>query len=385
MTPRAERSTDTAGRTKETAGRLTEMATGPQEGAAMADDGGWGFADAYAMDEEDQGPSKDLADVQSDDWRNILVLGRATKTGVHPETLALVGHARYLADELGCRVEVLLAGSDLDAATDTLRRYAVDHLYRVEAPDYAPIDHTAKILEQVVKKRRPELVMLFQSRTGDAITAYAANRFGVGYVLAAKQVTIDTNERMAVVTHQGGDPEFQIVTRMAHYPQFVSVQRGLFRTPMEDPYASTQVHDLEVDVGQLAGIQVVEHRPPPEPTIDNAQRVVVAGGRITGKDDLEAARRLADALDAVLGVTQGIVDRGLAEDLPVVDQLAEHVHPRLFVAVGCQGALDLMEAIQGEPTLVTIGSGDEDPINDKAAYRVPGTVAEGVKQVLEAL
>lgn len=351
----------------------------------MSDDGGWGFADVYAMDEQQDDAGDELADVQSDDWRNILVLGRATKDGVYPETLALVGHARYLADELGCRVEVLLAGSDLDAATETLKRYAVDNVYRVEAPEYAPIDHTARILQEVVKKRRPELVMLFQSRTGDAITAYAANRFGVGYVLAANQLSIDTSERLAVVRHQGGDPEFQIVTRMAHYPQFVSVQRGLFRTPMEDPYANTKVFDLEVDVGRLADIQVVEHRPPPEPTIATAPRVVVAGGRITGKEDLQAARELADKLGAVLGVTQGIVDRGLAEDLPVVDQLEEHVRPKLFVAVGCQGALDLMEAIEGGPTIVAIGSGDEDPINDKAAYRVPGSVAGGIAAVLEAL
>src|SRR6185369_17744054 len=96
-------------------------------------------------------PSSLLEDVKSKDWRNILVLGRATKDGVYPETLALVGRARFLADELGCRVEVLLIGKDLEPATKELKKYPINTVYRVQAPDYAPIDHTAKILVEAVR------------------------------------------------------------------------------------------------------------------------------------------------------------------------------------------------------------------------------------------
>src|SRR5687767_11061857 len=102
-----------------------------------------GFAGMYA--EEAQRPpaaTSALVDVKGNDSRNILVLGRATKDGVYPETLALVGRARFLADELGCRVEVVLIGENLDAATDELRKYPINTVYRVKAPDYAPIDHT---------------------------------------------------------------------------------------------------------------------------------------------------------------------------------------------------------------------------------------------------
>ena len=112
----------------------------------MSEDG-WGFADMYGMDDDKPSAASDLADVTSDDWRNILVLGRATSDGVYPETLALVGRARHLADELGCRVEVVLVGEALDAATEVLKKYPIDNVYRIEAPTYAPIDHTAKVLE----------------------------------------------------------------------------------------------------------------------------------------------------------------------------------------------------------------------------------------------
>src|SRR5687767_13103898 len=154
-----------------------------------------GLYDAWAPREA--GPSSALEDVKGTDWRNILVLGRATKSGVYPETLALVGRARFLADELGCRVEVLLIGNDLEKATAELRKYPIDSVYRVAAPDYAPIDHTARVLEAVVRKRRPELVLVFQSRTGDAVAAYAANRLGVGFVTGASKVDIDTSQRLA--------------------------------------------------------------------------------------------------------------------------------------------------------------------------------------------
>lgn len=354
----------------------------------MSDDDGWGFADMYGMDEPDDGDGEALADVQSDDWRNILVLGRATKTGVYPETLSLVGHAKYLADGLGCRVEVLLIGEDLDAATKVLGNYPVDHIYTVQAPDYAPIDHTAKILYEVVRKRRPELVLVFQSRTGDAVTPYAAHKLGAGFALGASKVDIDTMDRKTMVTHQGKNTKFQVVTQFIDTPAFVSVQRGLFRVPMEDPYSTTKVHPLDVDVGAIAPITVKGQREPPEPTVENCERLVVAGSRIRNGDDLAAARDLATKLDAVFAITRAVKDRGLAGDDDVVIGSRARVHARmakLIIGVGCTGSLDVMEAFPDITTLVAVASGASDPINQRAAYRVAGSVDEAVAAVLAGL
>ncbi|MGB0652491.1 MAG: electron transfer flavoprotein subunit alpha/FixB family protein [Thermoplasmatota archaeon] len=351
----------------------------------MADDE-WGFADIYSMDSDAGSASgDDLADVTSDDWRNILVIGRATADGVFPETLALVGRARYLADELGCRVEVLLMGEHLDAATSALQKYPIDNIYRVAAPDYAPLDHTAKIVEQVVRKRRPELVLMFQSRSGDAITAFAANRLGVGFVLGATQMSLDTYERRAIVTHQAKNEGFLIETEMTQQPQFVSVQRGLFRAPMEDPYASVNVYDLEIDVGRLAPVKVLESRPPAPATLQTAERVVVAGARVTTPEAIAAARDLADRLGAVFGVTRGLADQGLAEDSEVVGRRDAHVEPKLLVTVGVLGSLEFLDGVDGEPVICAIASSPDDPIAKHAAYLVPGSVEEAIAAVVSGL
>jgi electron transfer flavoprotein alpha subunit len=352
----------------------------------MSPDDLGGFASLYDAPMAPTTSTAGLEDVAGSEWRNILVLGRATKAGVYPETLALVGRARYLADELGCRVEVLLIGENLDAATDALRKFPINNVYRVKAPDYAPIDHTAKILQEVVRKRKPELVMVFQSRTGDAVTAYTADRFGVGFVLGASQVDIDSSERRAVVTHESGLKTFDIVTQMQGYPQFVSVRRGLFRAPLEDPFASVKVHDLVIDTGKTARIEVLGRKDPPVATLEGAERVVVAGARIQSKAELDLARLLARKLGASFAVTTGIVERGLAvkEDL-VVGVHDRHVAPKLLVTVGVRGALDLLEAIKGSPTICAIGCDVEDPIGKRAAYLVPGDVAPAVEGVLKAL
>lgn len=350
----------------------------------MSDDG-WGFADIYSMEDDGPKASSELADVKSDDWRNILVVGRATGRRVFPETLALVGHARYLADQLGCRVEVLLIGQDLDAAVDDVKRFAVDAVYTVEAPDYAPIEHTASILEAVVKKRRPEMVFLFQSRSGDAVTAYAASRLRAGFVIGALSVDVDTGERHVIVRHQGSNPAFQVVSRMAEAPHFISLQRGLFRAPMEDPYHTTQVHALDIDVGSVRPVQVLEQHPAPAKTLEDAETVLIAGSRVRDAATLAKAEGLATQLGAVFGVTRAVVDRGLADEGLVVGGLDRHVRPKLVIAVGCTGSLEFLDAIKSDATLVAVGSGDDDPINDRAAFRVPGDVPDAIAEVSAAL
>ncbi len=346
------------------------------------------MSDGFAALAEMQTPARasgPISDVAGSDWRNILVLGRATKTGVYPETLTLVGRARFLADELGCRVEVLLIGSDLAAATKELQNYPIDAVYRVSAPDYAPIDHTAKILTEVVRKRRPELVLVFQSRTGDAVAAYAASRLGVGFTVGANEIRLDTAERRAIVTHETGTGRFQVVTSFEKLPQFVTVQRGLFRAPVEDP-RSTGVHDLTIDVGKLAKIEVIGLQPPPRSTISTAERVVVAGARLQSKEEIALVRELARKLDAHFGVTIGIVERGLLETDDVVGLPGHHkIAPKLLVAVGMWGALDFLEAIEGNPTICAIGCEAGDPIAKRSSYFVPGDVKGGIEAVLASL
>lgn len=348
-------------------------------------DEGWGFADIYAVDNEKKTASGDLEDVKSDQWRNILVLGRATKDGVYPETLALVGRARYLADELGCRVEVLLIGKNLDAATDVLRNYPINTIYQVKTDDYAPIDKTARILETVVKKRRPELILVFQSRTGDAVTAYAANRLQVGFILGASSVSVDTMERRARVTVPSADEQFSIHVDMQDYPQFVSVQRGLFRAPMEDPYASVEVHGLDAEPGRVADVKVLEKSGPPAPSLASAEKVLVAGGHVHTESALQAARDLATDLGAVFGVTRSLVEQGLAAEEELVGRAANVVAPRLLVTVGATGSLDFREGITGEPILCAVGCREDDPITQDADYFIAGPVEETVQAVRDAL
>lgn len=153
---------------------------------------------------------------------------------------------------------------------------------------------------------------------------------------------------------------------------------------MEDPYSTTNVYDLDLDVGSVATVTVKQQHPAPARTLQTAERIVVAGARIRDADDLQAAKDLAERLDGVFGVTRAVVDRGLA-DGPVVGRIDEHVAPKLLVCVGCTGSLEFLDAVDSEPTLVAVGSGDEDPINDRCAYRVAGTVKEAVKEILSGL
>lgn len=349
-------------------------------------DEGWGFADMYAMDDEVEEDTGALTDVSSDDWRNILVVGRASGKRVFGETLALIGHGRSLADELGCRLEVVFFGDNLDAAIEQVKQYPVDTIYTVPAPDYTPIDYTSKLLAEVVRKRRPELVLLFQTRTGDAVTAYAASLLGVGHVLGGLEIQLDTNTRLAEVVHQGSENGFKIRSKFLQAPQFVSIQQESGRAPIEDPYRNPTVHELELDVGKVADVEVKEQRAPAETPLGDARRVVIAGGQIRTQEEYEKAKELASAMDAHFAVTRGLVDRGIAsEDTPVVGKWDACIAPKLLVCVATSGSLDLLEQVHGNPTIVAIGGRPSDPLRKHATYSVEGETLDAVQSVIDGL
>ena len=134
-----------------------------------------------------------------------------------------------------------------------------------------------------------------------------------------------------------------------HRPQMATVRPGIFKAPDFDYGRSgtiTQVA-LAEDVKARVEISIPAEEWGQQPSIANAERLVVVGRGIGSKKNLPLMRRLAEALGAELGCTRPVVEAGWLEYRHQIGQTGVSVSPRLLVSIGVSGASNILPASVG--------------------------------------
>ena len=118
-----------------------------------------------------------------------------------------------------------------------------------------------------------------------------------------------------------------------------------------------------------------------QPSIANAERLVVVGRGIGSKKNLPLMRRLAEALGAELGCTRPVVEAGWLE----YRQTGVSVSPKLLVSIGVSGAIQHLAGIGGAECIIAINEDPDAPIFGAAQYKVVGDAVEVVEELLAQL
>jgi electron transfer flavoprotein alpha subunit len=112
--------------------------------------------------------------------------------------------------------------------------------------------------------------------------------------------------------------------------------------------------------------------------------IIVAVGRgIKAPENLELAKRLAEALGAEIGASRPICDSGWLPMDRQVGSSGQTVAPKLYVALGISGAIQHMVGMKGSRTVVAINKDKEAPIFEAATYGIVGDLFEIVPALTE--
>ncbi|MTJ83987.1 MAG: electron transfer flavoprotein subunit alpha/FixB family protein [Telmatospirillum sp.] len=120
--------------------------------------------------------------------------------------------------------------------------------------------------------------------------------------------------------------------------------------------------------------------------ITKAQVVVSVGRGLRKKEDLSIIRDLASAVGGEIGCSMPVADDlGWVEKDRYVGRSGQHIAPRLYIAVGIQGAPQHLEGIRGARIVVGINNDPEAPIFKASDYGIVGDLYEVVPALLTAL
>lgn len=299
-----------------------------------------------------------------------------------------VAAAQHLSQDTGGSVTVALLGQGLAGPASKLAAAAVNEALTVESPllaDYTG-DGYALALRRVIEQRKPRFVVFshtYQVRDFAPKLAASLNAGLIGDCLGYRR----EDDRLVFVRQvfQGkfsADLEFA-----GEPPHLVSFQAGAFR---QDSVAKSGAPAKITEFPATLATDQVRTCPgerfrETKQAVDLTQaEIIVAVGRgIKAAENIELARKLADALGGELGASRPICDSGWLPMDRQIGSSGQTVAPKLYVALGISGAIQHQVGMKGSRTVVAVNKDQEAPIFEIASYGVVGDLFEIVPALIE--
>lgn len=298
---------------------------------------------------------------------DVLVLAEHLQGELSDTTFELLGKAKELAGAWGGRAEVALLGggaltSDLGAADAVL---AMEHPTLAE---YNP-EASERALVHLVREHSPRLVLIANTTVGLDLGAALSAAWDAPLVAYAIDLSAEGAAVLATSQIYGG--KLMAETAVETDRAVCTVVAGSFPADSGRGAGSPVVEQIappaELDSLRTTFLALVE---PEAGDVDiTAAEILVSVGRgIGGKDNLDGAVELADALGAAVSASRPVTDAGWLPKSRQVGKSGLKVKPKAYIAFGISGAPEHLEGMRDAELIVACNTDAQAPIFDVAHY-----------------
>ncbi len=308
---------------------------------------------------------------------------------VRPAWEALAA-AQHLAADVGLTVSAVLLGRDVSRLTSELAAVDLAEVLAVDSPDLADYtsDATTRALREIIQQRKPRFVVFSHTyEVRDFAPRLAA---GLDRGLVSDCLGYRKEGGRLVFVRQVFQGKFSADVEFAgDAPYFVSFQAGAFR---EDSVrkgagrAKITAVPVSFPPGSIRTKPGERFREAKQSVDLTQAEIIVAVGRgIKAPENIDLAKKLADALGAELGASRPICDSGWLPMDRQIGSSGQTVAPKLYVALGISGAIQHQVGMKGARTVVAVNKDREAPIFEVATYGVVGDLFEIVPPLIEEI
>ncbi len=329
----------------------------------------------------------------------------------------LLSEGRKLADDLGVELTGLVMGSGFSSEDlKVLGGYGADHVLYADS-DLLKVyttDGYAKVMCDLIKERKPEIVLIGATNLGRDLGPRCAARLHTGLTADCTHLDVDVEKYKEFlrttstidVDHTKFEPTTNLkMTRPAFgghlmatiicprfRPQMSTVRPGVMQMQAFDEAGAAKVAIEKIAPALVASdihVKVLDVVKSAKKLVDLiGADVVVSVGRGISKDPekgIALAEELAAELGGVVGASRAVVDAGLMSSDHQVGQTGKTVHPRLYVALGISGAIQHLAGMQESDNIVAVNKNDSAPIFEVANYGIVGDLYKVVPELLKEI
>ena len=293
----------------------------------------------------------------------ILVHAEHEAGAVRDTAFELIAIARSLGGE----IEALVMGAEPEALAGQLG--GADRVIAIADPaldTYLPDAHAAA-LQDAIRERRPDLVLLSYGTAGLDIAPPVAHACGLPLVCNAVALRLEETALAVRAQIYGGKLE---ASARVPLPAIAMAMPGAARAEEGRLDGTPPVETVAMPPGGEAGIRLVETLEPEAGGVDltQAERIVCVGRAIGGTDKIAVVEELAGLLDAEIAGSRPVIDAGWLSKDRQVGKSGTTVKPRLYFMAGVSGAPEHLEGMSDSELIVAINTDESAPIFAKAHY-----------------
>jgi len=302
----------------------------------------------------------------------------------------LLARGRALADKRKTQLTAVLLGHKVAPGDlDELIERGADTVLLMDSPaleDFL-VEPYAACLSGLIRAHRPEIVIAAATSTGRTLMPYVAVQVHAGLTADCTGLDIDeaTGELLQTRPAIGGNIMATIRTAQRR-PQMATVRPHSTRAAPPVAGRKGQIVRAEaVDLprGRIRRVGFIPNQE--SHPLAEADVVVAVGRGIRKADHIPLAQRLADCLDAALGASRDVVDRGWLSYPHQIGLSGKTVSPRLYVGLGVSGSIQHLAGMQTSETIVAVNTDADAPIFHVADIGIVGNLFEVVPVLIEKI
>ena len=300
----------------------------------------------------------------------------------------LVSKAYELGNYRNTIITVIYFGQINQEHLENVFQYGADKILIIEHIDMK-IDEKISILEEMINKYKPTLLMFSDSREDKNLAASLSVKYECG--LTADCINIEINNEGTYIFSRAALNNSVIahIKCINSIIQMCTVKRNVFNEKIVniEPIINIEKYEYEKQKksSRYSGVNII-NKEELQYKVNNfdwqSSKIMFAVGRgVSDLNTLDMIRRLAEKYDAELIGTRGAVEEGLIDKSRQVGQSGYSVSPDVYIGFGVSGACQHIVGIKNSKLIIAINNDKNANICKYANY----IIIEDIKAILNEL
>ncbi|WP_319755464.1 electron transfer flavoprotein subunit alpha/FixB family protein [uncultured Sphaerochaeta sp.] len=242
--------------------------------------------------------------------------------------------------------------------------------------------HICAIIIDLHEHHSFESILIPGTRVGRMVAPRIARRLGVGLVAEINDVIRHGEDLEFVRTAYSGNMLAGIVMK-SDPPIILSIKPGIFSWELKSQVKSVVQH-YEGEIESTSSLTPLERK---QRTLSYDIRdsdVLISGGG-GAKKAFPMLETLAKNLGGEVSASRKLVDQGIANRSIQVGQSGKIVSPRLYIAIGIDGAIQHVEGLQNVETILSVNISPDAPICSISDVVVVGEAKTFIEKLLQKI